>query len=362
MEALAGPERQPATGPASGAKAKPVRLQPLPGTGSSLVWEAPQSIQADAKGRVFVLRGDNLSIYPLTPNGELGEPKRLEGPGSFRKPFVRAVMSPTGEWLLYSTFAEPLLLIRNGKIERLPPVGWYTDAVGMLRGNPVANILPLWTGSPPQDKSDPPALLLQYSADRWSRLVSEEVPTKDNQDPLLTALLHRSAVLAEGAKGRLWVANRYVYRVRRFSPAGKQLLEIRVGEREAKQAENPKIEMRFQREAEKNPMAKNSSAVAITAPEVVHTLAEGRDGNLYLLVTAAGVPALDRFDPVRGVLERLPVAFDDIMKIITMAAGRDGLYFAAHFGKGGRYRISWETLEGAAWKTVEEAEVGTVFR
>jgi hypothetical protein len=120
--------------------------------------------------------------------------------------------------------------------------------------------------------------------------------------------------------------------------------------------------MRFRREVEKNPLAKKSTAVAITAPEVVHTLTEGRDGNLYLLVTANGVPSLDRFDPVRGVLERVPFAFAEASRIITMAAGRDGLYFAFHRGNGGRYRISWETLESAAWKTVEEAEIGTVLR
>src|SRR5690349_18259458 len=89
----------PATSGRQAKAAKPVPLRPqsLPG----LTWEAPQAIQADAKGRVFVLRGDDLAIYPLRSDGELGEPRRPRVPAALRKPFVRAVLSPSGQWLLY---------------------------------------------------------------------------------------------------------------------------------------------------------------------------------------------------------------------------------------------------------------------
>jgi hypothetical protein len=41
----------------------------------------------------------------------------------------------------------------------------------------------------------------------------------------------------------------------------------------------------------------------------------------------------------------------------TMAAGREGLYIAAFKGDGGRWRLSWSSLEQAGWKSVEGAEI-----
>ena len=40
-----------------------------------------------------------------------------------------------------------------------------------------------------------------------------------------------------------------------------------------------------------------------------------------------------------------------------MAAGRDGLYLAAFQARNGRWRISWEEVEQAAWKEVEGVRI-----
>jgi hypothetical protein len=84
-------------------------------------------------------------------------------------------------------------------------------------------------------------------------------------------------------------------------------------------------------------------------------LTDGRDGRMcFLVVPAGGGAALDRFDPVRGVVERALLQWK-AEGDISMAAGKDALYLAPADAAKGRWRISWESLEQAQWKKVEGA-------
>jgi hypothetical protein len=47
-------------------------------------------------------------------------------------------------------------------------------------------------------------------------------------------------------------------------------------------------------------------------------------------------------------------------KVIAENAGRDAIYLAAWDGRKGRWRISWDTLQQAQWKDVENAEIDGV--
>ena len=78
---------------------------------------------------------------------------------------------------------------------------------------------------------------------------------------------------------------------------------------------------------------------------------------MYLFTdTADGGAALDRYDRTRAVLERVPLSLK-LKDRPSLAAGRDGLYLAAWSGIGGRWRISWDLLEQARWKKVENCKL-----
>jgi hypothetical protein len=345
----------------SGAQGAPARLapEPLPGSGSSLTWDAPQFLQADAKGRVFLLRGDDLSVYPVSRGGELGEPVRLEGPRPFEGHGRHAAMSPTGEWLVLRNSGSRPALLRGGRAELLAPVERLVEAAGFLGGDPVVSVLPFGGFQSARDR-EKPAYLLLHQGGRWSPLLAESIPGREGDDEVMSAILARTGSLLGDADGKLWVAQHYLYRLRRFSPAGRPLVEVQVGEGEPREAADPaRARAQLLREAVRDGLReeRRSEARAVTAEEVVRAFTRGRDGALYLLVKADQGFVLDRFDPSRAVVERIPLALEAAGKIRSMAAGKDALYLAAQRGNGGRFRISWEALDTAPWRQVETAEV-----
>src|SRR3954452_3272683 len=64
-------------------------------------WQGPQKVQADAKGNVFLLRGETLEVYPVLKDAALGKPVKLEAYHSLNGPVIDAAMGPgPGDWLL----------------------------------------------------------------------------------------------------------------------------------------------------------------------------------------------------------------------------------------------------------------------
>src|SRR5436305_6248963 len=76
-----------------------LNLEPLKGTGKTLQWSAPQFVQADAHGNVFLLRGDTLQVYPILKSHALGDPVRLATTIT-SGPLLDAAMSAHGAWML----------------------------------------------------------------------------------------------------------------------------------------------------------------------------------------------------------------------------------------------------------------------
>lgn len=351
---------------AAEAPPRPVWAEALPGSGSALTWDAPQFVQADAKGRVFVFRGDAFQVYPVTKQGALGEPTRLQRSGLTEGLPLRAAMSSDGsKWVVWNGPGTPFSLFEDGREKQIPEGRWQVDAVGWLRGSVVANVVPvLLRGQTAEDASP---RLVTYDGSKWTPLVSERLPkVREDQDPQIAAVTHRSALLAGDSEGKLWVAQQYVYRVRRYSGAGKRLFEIAVGAEEPVEgADAAEASIKLTRSVDAQGMQKEGRrrVAAMTAKRIVQALAQGRDGRLYLFVAAGdGKPgyALDRYDPVRNVLERTLLRLADGEAIASMAAGVDGLYLAAFRGNGGRYRLTWEVLDAADWREVEEADIGPV--
>ncbi|HEV2855833.1 MAG TPA: hypothetical protein VHC97_23800 [Thermoanaerobaculia bacterium] len=344
-----------------------IHPEPLAAGASALEWAGPQFVQANRAGNVFFLRGDTLEVYPLNKSGVFGEPVRLQSTEVAPGLVHSAVLSPDGDqWLVYTDFSVRRFV--DGKEKFLPELEWNPWAVAFLRDSPVIAVIPRsLRRSRKQEKLVDVPWFLKLAGDKWSSMadLDRESLAKLRQNGALNDAIAENAVFLTGDReGKLWAARQYAYHVQRFSPGGRLLLDITVdGGTVKKKKESKGIEIKLHgegdnpTEATRNPRSETATYFPFTAEPVLLSLAAGRDGCLYLLVrTAEGGMALDRYDPVRSVLERVPLTLK-ASGMFTTAAGRDALYLASWQGKDGRWRISWDTLEQARWKAVENAEV-----
>ena len=357
------------------AKAEAAAVRPLH-LASGSAWDGTQFLQADKKGRLFLLRGKTLEVFRLNGEGGL-EPVSQVAEGSSAmvgRPLDvwQAAMSPQGDWVVQDGFETRIL--RDGEEKLLTGPQWAVSAVGFLGDAPVI------AGSPVEvDHARAFARALPESVDliaawddKWEPLVSATAKAKQALDPLALSE-QRMVRLAGTADGHLWVGFEFERRFREYSPAGKLLTEIVVGGGEAKPAADAEArKKRMAGEAEQFSAGLSARDAAgggkkvpveifeVTAEPVTRALAPGRDGHVYFLVRGAagdkGGMALERYDSASGKLERLPLDISD-PGLTTMAAGKDGLYIAAVMAKAGIWSLTWEELEAASWSPVEEAKI-----
>lgn len=340
-------------------------LEPLrlPGEG----WDGPQFVQADRAGNVYFLKAHAFEVYPLSKKGDLGEPVELEA-ASVSPGVVRgAAMSPTGDrWLLLGDSSVRFFI--DGKEKVVPSLGWKPWSLTLWRDVPVVAVAPFPMGGRSVDpkKVGTPPWLLRLGSDRWDtvrELKGVSVLEMLENGKLDDEIAKNAVVMTGDRLGRLWVGRQYAYRVQRLSPSGKPSMEITVDRGEVRKKEESRgieIEMKDQRvgsDAAQKPASPKGTYFPFTAERVIYGMTEGRDGRLYLLVNSGqGGAVLDRYDPVRTALERIPVKLP-LKNTFTLAAGRNGLYFAPWDGMAGRWYLSWERIEAAQWKPVKGAEM-----
>jgi hypothetical protein len=326
-----------------------IRKSNVQSFGTSPLWQGPQKVQADKTGRVFLLRGETLQVYPILKNGALGEPTRLETARSLEGPVLDAAMgSGPGNWLLRLPFGVRWFV--EGKEKVVPPLAWMPASVGFLRGTPAVGVLPRPTPVNGMvivhhDQEPPgtaPAVLV-LSGDRWSVLAEEALPAQRDANALTES---GSRSILGDREGKLWAVRNYAYVLDRYSPAGHRLGRIvvekgAVTHREAKDVRIP-AEVRSEDRTRFQPFL---------GVQKVSSLTEGLDHRIYLLVQGEKGAALDRYDPAQSSIERLDLNLQ-LPGNATLAAGRDALYLAAHSGDRGRWKISWEELDQASWKNI----------
>ena len=317
--------------------------------GAAPAWQGPQKVQADAKGNVFLLRGETLEVYPVLKSGALGKPVRLEASQSLNGPVIDAALGPgPGDWLLRLPLEVRWFV--DGKEKALPLLPWKPWSVGYLRGTPVVGVLPQpapVNGTvivhPGEEAPATGPAVMELSGDRWSVLVEDARPAQQDGNSAVEGCAR--TVLGD-RQGKLWTARNYAYVLDRYSPAGHRLDRVevdkgKVAHRDAKTA-TPPPEVRT---------GDRMSFRPFLAVQKISDLIEGLDHRIYLLVQEEGGTSLDRYDPTGPSLERVQLGLD-LPGNATMAAGRDALYLAAHSGDHGRWRISWEDLDRARWKKV----------
>ncbi len=323
-----------------------IHAQPF---GAAPGWQGPQKVQADGKGNTYLLRAETLEVYPVLKSGALGKPAKLEPARSLDGPVIDAAMGERpGDWLLRLPLE--LRWFVDGQEKVLPPLPWRPWSVGYRRGTPVVAVLPQpapVNGTVIRHAGDePPATapaVLELSGDRWSVLIEDARPAAGDTNAAVESC--GRTVLGD-RQGKLWTARNYAYVLDRYSPAGRRLLRVevdkgKVAHRDVKTATVP-AEVRS---------ADRQRFHSFLGVQKISDLAEGLDHRIYLLVQEENGVAIDRYDPAQPSLERVPLALD-LTGNATLAAGRDGLYLAAHSGERGRWRVSWEELERARWKKV----------
>lgn len=335
---------------------EPVAVQPTV-VASEVTWDGQQYAGADTKGRFLLLDAQRLRVYPLKPNGELGEPEKLTSADvDSPAPALDARMDRHGDWVLL--FGHEVRWFRSGEEVPLPPLEWVPAAVALLDGQPLVAVHPLPMGRVDAGRLLPIPRLLTTDGSRWSVVAEshlDALPDRRSIEPHQENAAH----LLVGSGDTVWLAGHYRYRLAAHSAAGRELLTVELdgGRVRHRGDDDPELERsaaRLERARSRTSDPERTHAQINTAVPAIVDLAEGPDGRLYLLVDAAGGggPALDRFDRLERTLERVPLALD-LVGATTLVAGRDGLLVVPFNGRRPRHLVAWEALAEADWRPVE---------
>jgi hypothetical protein len=330
-----------------------VKVIPVERFGASPAWQAPQKVQADAQGRVYLLRTDTLEVFPVGKAGALGNPTKLEAATPLNAPVLDAAMGPggPGDWLLRLPLEVRWFVA--GQEKSLPPLSWRPWGVGYLRTTPVVSVVPLpapvngiVVRHPGDEGPSRAPAVLELSGDRWSELVTEPWPAQRDANTLTESL---ARLLLGDRSGKLWAAHLYGYVLERYNSAGRSLSKLQVDQGRVEHVQANDVSVSAEVRPDDRPHFQPFLGVSkLTA------LAEGPDHRIYLLVQPGkGEDSLhlDRYDPAQDTLERVTLGVQ-LTGRASLAAGREGLYLVGHGGDQGRWHVSWDRLDAADWKAV----------
>jgi len=192
------------------------------------------------------------------------------------------------------------------------------------------------------------------SRDAWSAEVRETLHAPPGDPGAERA--YRAALLLDAREGRYFLARQYAYRIELVQPI--EELRLAKGEpvfKPANAADEPRLLAQAKAEGTDTT---HGTITVFRGTSAILALVQRPADRLYALVApgAAGgkTCALDRIDWEARRVERLALSLP-CPGHVSMAAGRDGLYFAEFDGNDGRYFAAWTDLDAARWTTVKEA-------
>lgn len=351
---------------AEGSETAALALQEVPGSSAA---DGLHFLGADKKGRVFVLNSESLEVRAVTPEGT-GEAFELTGEKSFDRPGAVVAASMGGsasEWLV-RTGAYTVSWFRNERLVPTPDSSWVIHDVVLAKGDPVLAVVPVGHGGGWSAGSEPP-LLLARTGQRWTTLVESEPPSDPNfrsEDMKARSKAQRemrwrrSVDLRADDQGKIWVGTDNGYKLEEYSPGGRLLTTLTVGNPEMEIIERPaeeQEEILAQFEAMGRRPPKNLGALSQMPRMVIMGFTVGDDGKLYILNQTDEGIALDRWDGVASRLERVSVATDLPARKFSVTAGADGLYLATLVASGGIWHVPTDLLRTASWTPVPGAQL-----
>ncbi|HXO28481.1 MAG TPA: hypothetical protein VOA80_14125 [Thermoanaerobaculia bacterium] len=335
----------------------------------------PQFLQADAKGRVFLLHGDNLEVDQILPSGKVVVQRAShdgEAAAAAAQPVIEAVVSPDGSsWLLLSP-PDHLSILHGDDHHELPAAGWLVSALAYTGDGPMIAVLPVsavGAASGSHVKQGVPPFILQLHDQTWQTLATQKPVTpkdKRNERPpevvmsLVDLKGERDTRLAPDRKDAVWVAKQNAYLLTHYSSLGVEEDSVAVGGgtvqwKERSEEEWQALEKRAQRAgAQQVGMQLNRTMLGKARAVPVIRGFTSQDRRVYLVVDAPEGLALDRWDGETLVRLRL-AALEPGPGRIALAAGHDGLYIGERGLGEPIWRVSWQQLEDARWEPVPDA-------
>jgi hypothetical protein len=323
--------------------------------------QVSQFLGADAKGRVFLLHGDTLAVDQILPTGKVVPFRGPQGKKGSDAEVGDAALSPDGSsWLLAS--GDKLSLLSSDELRELPTPHWWVSSFTYTTDGPILAVLPLWGGGEDAASNvawDKPPFLLQLDGQAWKTLSVQDAPELISEKPpvmpsFVNIKAERDVKLAVGRNGALWSAQQNSYLLKRYSRQGAVEESVTVNGAHVEWKERTEEEWQAIDGALGRKANRSNKMVAV---RVVRGLTAQGNRVYQVVETPEGV-ALDRWDDDRQALDRLLLGgIAPGPRYLYLAAGRYDLYIAAHGLGEPIWRLDWQRLEEAKWKTVPEAVV-----
>ncbi len=318
--------------------------------------KALQFLEADAKGRVFLLHGDTLEVDQILPSGKTAAWRTQLSKEPSDAAVGNAALSPDGSSWLLASGPDELMLLSGDDRRPLASPRWWVSALAYTTDGPVVAVLPASVGGADATGNtewDNPPLLLRFDDPKWQTLSTQEPPAQPSLEHIKG---ERDLRLVAGRNGSLWAIQQNAYLLRRYSRQG--VLE------ESVSVSGGHVQWKDRTEEDWRALERASQAVGQTFTRSRHPKAApvrvvrgltAQDDRVYLVIETPEGLALDRWDEGTQVLDRL--LLDGITpgrSSLSVAAGRDGLYIAARGLGQPIWRLDWQRLENAKWKAVKE--------